>query len=175
MDVMQCDWDGYAMAHNNWRIFHDRAANRMVFFPHGLDQMFGVEKTTPDCPILPHMEGLVARAVVQTPEGRRRYLERMAQLYTNVFHVEAILERVDELAAVLRPALAEYSSQAARRHDDQVQWFKRRIRERDESLSRQLAALVTQPKFDSTGVLKLVGWRRVSWRHRCQHLQRTVV
>jgi spore coat protein H len=161
MDVMQCDWDGYAMAHNNWRIFHDRASNRMVFFPHGLDQMFGVERTTPECPIVPHMQGMIARAVIQTPDGRRRYLERMAQLYTNVFHVDAILKRVDEVAAVIRPVIAESSPQAARRYDNEAQWLKRRIIERDESLSRQLGALATQPHFDSNGVLKVVSWRRM--------------
>lgn len=148
MDVMQCDWDGYAMNHNNWRLFHDKAANKMVFFPHGLDQMFGVERTSPECSILPRMQGTVARAVISTPEGKRQYLERMAQLYTNVWHVDAILKRVDQLAAVIRPAIVESAgSSIARYHDGEVESLKERIRERDQSLRKQLASVRDQAKL----------------------------
>jgi spore coat protein H len=160
MDVMQCDWDGYAMNHNNWRLFHDMEANRMVFFPHGLDQMFGVERTSPECPILPRMRGKVAWAVMSTPDGKLRYLERVAQLYTNVWHVEAILKRVDQLAAVIRPVIAENGPSAARYHDGEVENLKERISERDQSLRRQLASLSNQPKPEPNGSLALSGWNR---------------
>jgi len=161
MDIIECDWDGYAMNHNNWRIFHDLDSNKMVFMPHGLDQMFGVERTTPDCPILPgRLQGLVARAALSTPEGRHRYLERVAQLYTNVFHADALVKRVDELAAVINPAIAEYSPAAARRHEVAVENLKRRILLRDESLSRQLGSTTAEPTFASDGTLRLSGWRR---------------
>jgi spore coat protein CotH len=145
MDVIQVDWDGYAMNRNNWRLFHDLGANKMVFFPHGLDQMFGVQRASPDCPILPHMQGMVARAVIGTPEGRRRYLEKISQLYTNVFHVDALLKRVDEVAAAIRPVIAESDPEAGRRHDEEVRWLKERIRQRDTSLKRQLSAPAGRP------------------------------
>ena len=154
IDVMECDWDGYPMNHNNWRLFHDMDANKMVFLPHGLDQMFGVERTTPECPILPPMHGLVARAVMVTPEGKRLYLERMAQLYTNVWHLDAILKRVDQLAAVMRPAIAESSASAARYHDGEVENLKERITQRDASLRRQLASLSNHAQLEH-----LSGWR----------------
>ena len=159
MDVMQCDWDGYAMKMNNWRIFHDLGAKRMVFIPHGLDQMFGVERTSPDCPILPYMEGMVAQAVVSTPDGRRRYLERMAQLHTNVFKVDAILKRVDETAALIRRAVAQDSAPAARQLDEEVRWLKERIAQRDESLRRQLAAVFAPLNMGTNGVVLLRGWK----------------
>jgi len=160
MDVMQCDWDGYAMNHNNWRLFHDMEANKMVFFPHGLDQMFGVERTSPECPILPRMQGRVARAVLSTADGKSRYLERIQQLYTNVWHADAILKRVDQLAAVIRPAIAETSTSMARYHDGEVQNLKERISQRDDSLRRQIAKLSNQPKVGSSGSLALSGWNR---------------
>jgi len=159
MDVMLCDWDGYAMNHNNWRLFHDQAANKMVFFPHGLDQMFGVERSTPECLILPRMSGKVARAVISNPEGKHLYLERMCELYTNVWNEQAILKRVDQLAAVMRPALAESSSSLARYHDGEVENLKDRISQRDQSLRRQLAGLKDQPKVVN-GELALSGWNR---------------
>ncbi|HZR15846.1 MAG TPA: CotH kinase family protein [Verrucomicrobiae bacterium] len=161
MDVMQCDWDGYAMNHNNWRLFHDKGANKMVFMPHGLDQMFGVERTTPECRILPRMQGRVASAVISNPEGKRRYLERMSQLYTNVWHVEAILKRVDQLAAVIRPAIVESAGPSvARYHDREVNFLKERITQRDESLRQQLATLSTPPSVAVRGSLQLSGWTR---------------
>lgn len=159
MDVLLCDWDGYAMNRNNWRIFHDLGSNRMVFFPHGLDQMFGVARATPELPILPPMQGIVARAVVESAQGRTRYLERLSQLYTNVFRVDALLRRVDELAAVIRPVVAESNQQAARRHDQEVQWLKQRIRQRDESLRRQLTAWANLSRVHTNGAVRLAGWR----------------
>src|SRR5262249_16615995 len=126
----------------------------------GLDQMFGVERTSPECPILPHMQGRVARAVISTPEGKSRYLERVAQLYTNVWHVNAILKRVDELAAVIRPVIAESGTSAARYHDRQIQDLKERISQRDDSLQRQLASLTEQPKLEVNSGMRLSGWGR---------------
>jgi spore coat protein CotH len=158
MDVIQCDWDGYAINKNNWRIFHDLESNKMVFFPHGLDQMFGVARTTPDCPIRPHMQGLVAVALLETPEGRRRYYDRLTQLYTNVFHLEALLQRVDEIAALIQPVIAETNPQAARTHEMAVLRLKKRITDRDRSLSQQLAARISPAQFGSTGVMPLGHW-----------------
>jgi hypothetical protein len=123
--------------------------------------MFGVERTTPECPILPQrLQGRVARVLIATPEGKSQYLERVAQLYTNVWHVDAILKRVEELAAVIRPAIAESSTSSARYHDDQVNDLKERISQRDDSLRRQLARLTQQPKLVGNDTLRLSGWHR---------------
>jgi hypothetical protein len=159
------------MNRNNWRIFHDLGSNKMVFMPHGLDQMFGVDRTTPECSILPPMQGMVARAVLGTAEGRRRYLERMSQLYTSVFHVGAILRRVDELSAVIHPVIAASDSQAARRQEQAVQGLKSRITRRDESLRQQFAALATRPAFDTNGVMRLSGWRPKTQSGTAAHRQ----
>ena len=160
MDVIECDWDGYAMNRNNWRVFHDLESHKMVFMPHGLDQMFGIERATPDCPILPSMQGLVARAVVGTPEGRWRYIKRVSELYTNVFQVNSILKRVDQLAEVIRPALYESGGEAATRQwNGQVRYLKSRIVQRGESLRRQLASVTFPVKFDSKAGIRLAGWK----------------
>ena len=37
---MTWDWDGYVMNRNNYRVYHDLDTGKMVFFPHGMDQMF---------------------------------------------------------------------------------------------------------------------------------------
>ena len=99
----------------------------------------------------------MALSVVSTQEGRRLYFERMSELYTNVWHVQAILRRVDQLAAVIRPVIAESGSSLARYHDGEVENLKERISLRDASLRRQLASLSSQPRVLPR---HLTGWTR---------------
>jgi spore coat protein CotH len=40
VEVIVAHWDGYSLGRNNFRIFHDRGTDRMVFLPQGLDQTF---------------------------------------------------------------------------------------------------------------------------------------
>src|SRR4030095_10472977 len=126
LEVMMGHWDGYAMNKNNYRLFHDAERDKMVFMPHGLDQMLGVIRPIPDSPML-HLEGLVARAVLQTSEGRRRYLQKMSQLMTNVFNVEAIASRVRTIAAQVRPAFAERGQSSAQHFDREMESLCSRI------------------------------------------------
>lgn len=155
MEVMTWHWDGYAMKKNNYRVYHDLDSDRIVFFPHGLDQMFW----EPNGPIFPRMEGLIARAVVGTPEGRRRYQERMGQLLTNVFNVTAITNRAHRLAAQLRPVLAERSPQFANYHAREVAVLCDRIAQRAQSIRQQLSVPIRTLKFDAAGVARLSGWK----------------
>lgn len=159
MEVLMCHWDGYAMNRNNWRLFHDLDSNKMVFMPHGLDQMFGAMRSSPNSSIFPPLQGLVARAVMSTAEGRRRYLDRLSQLTTNVFKVDAVLHRVDELAARIRPVIAESSPDAAARHDTNVERLKGRISQRAESLRSQLGSVLSAPRFEPGKAMRLTGWR----------------
>jgi hypothetical protein len=156
LEVMQCHWDGYALNHNNYRVYHDPDSNKIVFMPHGLDQMFGVERSSASDRIFPHMQGLVAQAVISTPEGHRRYVERMSQLLTNVFQAPAIIARVEELAAVIRPA---FDANQTRWHDQQVNWLKARIRQRANSLQQQLSIPRTPVRFDANGLAQLGDWK----------------
>jgi spore coat protein H len=75
LEVMTWDWDGYMMNRNNYRIYHDLDTGKMVFFPHGMDQMFW-EANHFIIPRPNRFNGLVARAVMETwsraPSWRRR-------------------------------------------------------------------------------------------------------
>ena len=93
MEVILGHWDGYTLGRNNFRVFHDRETDRLVFLPHGLDQT--LQQQTPT---IPNPNGSVARALLEIPEARRRYTERVSQLLTNVFKVDAITNHVHEVA-----------------------------------------------------------------------------
>jgi len=160
MEVLLCHWDGYALNRNNYRLFHDLETDRLIFMPHGLDQMFDWPpgRFPPEGPILPTMNGLVAWAVMSTPQGGRQYLERLGTLRTNVLQEQVVTQRVGELAQRIRPTLAAYDPEAARRHDAAVASLCERITRRLRSVSEQLSAPREPMKFDASGTAPLTHW-----------------
>jgi spore coat protein CotH len=158
LDVVMCNWDGYALNRNNFRLYHDPDSDKIIFMPHGLDQMFGVMRVGTDMPIYPRMQGLVARAVLQTPEGRQRYKERLKELTSTVFKVQAITNRIWQLETQVRPVIAEEGNSAARFQERQAADFARRVVERGHSLQEQLSAPDQGPKFDPSGVVRVTEW-----------------
>ncbi|MEO8426899.1 MAG: CotH kinase family protein [Verrucomicrobiota bacterium] len=161
IEMLLCHWDGYTLNRNNWRVFHDLDSNRMVFIPHGLDQLFGAGRQfDPGSPITPqHLSGTVSRAVLASVEGHRKYLERVGQLYTNVFKVDEILARVDEVARGVSRELAESHPQIAKSIQQRAGSLKQRIIRRDEGLRRQLGGSSNPVEFTGDGVLPLAGWK----------------
>ena len=106
-EVMLGHRDGYCINRNNFRVYHDLDSGKIVFFPHGMDQLLG----TADLPWQPNWAGLVAQAVMSTPEGEHGYAAAFGALLTNGFKIEQLTNRVDELVQELRPVLekAEFS------------------------------------------------------------------
>src|SRR5262249_43945595 len=141
LEIMTCNWDGYCLNRNNYRLFHDLDTDRMVFMPHGLDQMFDFPRGRypVDGTIRPMMKGLVARAVMSTAEGPRRSFARMTQLQTSLFQEDDLIARVQQLAQHIRPTLAAYDLGLAQQHDWAVSSLSERIRQRIRSINDQLA------------------------------------
>ena len=140
LDLLTWNGDGYAMHVNNYRIFHDRKKERLVFLAHGLDQMF----TLPDTPLLAGGDGSVAWAVLSLPEGRRRVLEQMRELRHSLFQPEAMRRRVMEIALPVGLALgreAGLSNAAPPAHSEAVLGWVQRMTERVASIDEQLAGI----------------------------------
>ncbi|HEY0455464.1 MAG TPA: CotH kinase family protein, partial [Verrucomicrobiae bacterium] len=135
LDALDWNWDGYGLNHNNYRVFHDLEKDRMVFFPHGMDQMFWKAEG----PVAPAMKGLVGRAAMQLPQVRQRYLERMKELMGGVFKLETITNRVAELAARVYPALRGLPDQEeASNYPNQLSILFQRIESRYANIEKQL-------------------------------------
>jgi len=158
MEVIMGHWDGYAMNRNNYRVFHDLDTDRMVFLPHGMDQMFGIRRSTPTSTITPMMKGVVARAVMESDDLRRRYLGRIQFLATNVFDVAAITDRARQLSARVQPALAGDFAQLANQNR-YVQSFCERVATRLQSVREQVLRANTPLAFDGTNAVRLANWR----------------
>lgn len=116
LEVITWDWDGYPMKCNNYRIYHDPVRDKFTFLPSGMDQMFG----DPNGSLFPHFEGMVARGVIQTPEGRASYLKRMAEIREKIFVPEKLQQRLLELQKQIQPQLAMIDAGAGRDFPNQV-------------------------------------------------------
>lgn len=163
MEILTCHWDGYSLNRNNYRLFHDLGTGRLIFMPHGMDQMFSwpENRFRTDDSIYQTMNGFISQAVLTTPEGGRLYRERLGTLHTNVVNAEKIVARARELAARIRPTLEAYSPHLARNHDSAVDYLCERITRRSESVHSQLTA-ASKPLAFENGVAYLSQWHRAS-------------
>jgi spore coat protein H len=137
LEVVTCDWDGYPMNRNNYRLYHDPERDKLVFIPSGMDQMFGDTNGT----ILPGFQGMVARAVIETKEGRERYLARLAEIMKTVYKADALVKRLDELEARLKPVLTSIDAGAGRDYPHQVNRLRDAVKQRAKSVEDQLKRL----------------------------------
>jgi hypothetical protein len=137
LEVITWDWDGYPLNRNNYRVYHDPRRDKIVFIPSGMDQMFG----NPHGPVLPGFQGLIARALVETPQGRARYLAKVAALMQKVYRPEALLKRLDALQAQVRPVLASIDPGAGRAYPQHVNRLRQAIPQRAKSITEQLKQL----------------------------------
>ena len=159
MEIMIGHWDGYCRNQNNFRIFHDRANDRMIFLPHGMDQLFGIRRDLADSPIMPKMSGLVAAAILETPEGRLRYMSRLEELHAKVFHVPALTNQIVETAARLRPLLADDPG-ALRQQENGVKQLLDRIPQRFETVGAQLKAMQTPLPPGGKEIVTFTRWEQ---------------
>lgn len=156
LEVMLCHWDGYTFARHNYRAFHDLDARRIVFFPHDLDQMM----QDPNVPIAPGVNGLVAQAVLKLSPTRSLYRQRFTQIYSNIFVLPALTNRIHDRVQQMLPILKAENPNLARDFQNGVNVLRDRIVNRVASLEKQLS----QPppgllKFQD-GVARLNEWRK---------------
>ncbi len=179
VERMTCHWDGYCLNMNNYRVYFDpgRAIapgesnaktpalgesglnSRAVFFPHGMDQMFG----DPGMGLFDHPHPLLTQLVMQNNALRKRYREKIRSLLPLFSPPDKLLARCDNIAARLKPVLAEISEEAANAHADRVRELKERITARAENLKEQIEQPDQEPEqFEKGGVLKLADWNPAS-------------
>ena len=153
LEVMLCHRDGYCLARNNFRVYQERDTDKILFFPHGMDQLFG----SADLPWQPQMAGLVARAILETAEGKKLYREQFQYLFTNCFKAERLSARVQEIVSSLRAALTSSEFAVVQAEATLVC---ERIRERQVNLTVQLARPELKPLEFTNGVAILRDWTK---------------
>jgi hypothetical protein len=107
---------------------------------------------------MPRMQGLVARAVLQVPAYRARYLERVKQLRSTVFLPDQMTKRARAIAAKVKPILEEQDKDRAEEQERRLTTFCEAIERRARSIDQQLATPITPLKFDASGTAALAKW-----------------
>ena len=156
LEMMTWHWDGYLMKKNNYRVYHDPDSDRIVFMPHGMDQMFWEPRGS----IFPQPEGMVASAFLSTPAGKARFRARAAMLTTNVFLVDRMTNRICEVRSRVRPLLAEHDPDQLAQYDAEVRKVARQVEQRGAFLLRMLAGAEAKPLvFNSQHEAPVRGWK----------------
>lgn len=159
MEILVGHWDGYSIHTNNYRLYHDPGTDKMVFITHGLDWAF----RRPNLSIHTPLKSIVGRALFETGEGASLFRNRIGSLFTNVFQVELITNRMDQALRKLRSA--GLSAAELAKVEKNAAIMRERIVLRGVRVSEQLAGIEPPAlKFDQTGVVHLDGWREESDR-----------
>jgi spore coat protein H len=154
LDIMTSNWDGYTMKHNNYRLFHDMKADRFIFIPHGMDQMF--ERTNGS--IYPRFRGLVARSIARLPAARLQVFDRMNALLGNEFKAEKINRRIQEITSAIQTFLREKDSYRAKRQQSSALSLQYQVTRRATFLKNELGAGSRVPKFGPSGSIRVSQW-----------------
>lgn len=153
IEAFTAHWDGYCGNINNYRIYDDPGSGKLVFLPHGTDQLFGNN----DFPLM-LTRGMVAQALLSIPEEREKYLERCNLLRTKAFDPAVIGKRIDEVTAKMIPVVQEMNPDAGRNQQGHAQGLKQRIADRAKSIDRQLNIHPKPLKFAADGTAATTGW-----------------
>jgi spore coat protein H len=158
LQIMTWDWDGYVMKPNNYRVYHDLGTGKMVILPHGMDQMFW-EVNHFIIPRPPVFNGLLARAVMETPEGNKLYRQRFGEVFTNVFQIEMLTNRVEELAALIRPVLVQlYGEGAGNNYDGEAKKMHDLLVAQHANFQRRLTEPEPKPIIFTSGTAMITNW-----------------
>jgi len=155
LQVMTEDWDGYPCNRNNYRVYHDPSAGRFTFMPHGMDQMFGQG----GMPLNRGFEGMVAARIIQAPEWRSGYFDRIETLLTNVFTTNAILANFDAAVSRREPALSKLSRGEADDIRSNTRDLRRRIIDRVADIHRQIASRPKPSRILANGLIEVGRWQ----------------
>lgn len=137
IEAITWDWDGYPFKCNNYRVYHDPVKDKITFIPSGMDQMFG----DVNGPIVPGFGGMVASGLMDTPEGRKRYIARANEIMKSVYKTDDLVKRLDELEKRIQPELAKVNAGAGRDYKNQVNRLREAIRQREKVVNEQLKKL----------------------------------
>lgn len=94
---------------NNFFAYHDPATDRFVFIPHGADLTLGLAAGSvydigPSTPVLfaPKVDASIATRLWADPTFRTELVARIQWVLDEVWDVQALVDRADQLAALVR-------------------------------------------------------------------------
>ena len=137
LQILGTDWDGYVRNRNNYRVYLP-TGGKAVFIPHGMDQMF----QNPGEGLWHGWGGLAARAILDTPEGKKKALERLKEMTDKHFTPDKFNPRIDLWAKRAKEGLAAQNKDWANQFEGEVKNEKNRLKERYDLVRRELPKLM---------------------------------
>ncbi len=137
LQIVTADWDGYIRKPNNYRLYFPKNGGKAVFIPHGMDQMW----QNPGEQIWHGWGGMVARAILDYPDGKKKTAEKLKEMLEKYFTVEKLNKRIDELAPRIQDAMKTIDKNLAKGHENEVRGLKDRLKQRVEYLTKELPKL----------------------------------
>ncbi|MGL6075813.1 MAG: CotH kinase family protein [Fimbriiglobus sp.] len=137
LQILGTDWDGYTRNRNNYRLYLPKNG-KAIFIPHGMDQMFG----NPSEGLWHGWGGMVARAILDHPEGKKKTLERLKEMNEKHFKPEKIHARIDEWTKRGKEGLALQNKDWANQYENEAKNQKARVKERYEYIQKELPKLL---------------------------------
>lgn len=154
LELFTSHTDGYARNRNNYRLYHDPSTGKFNFLVHGLDWAYADTGVSID----PPRSSLITKAVLQTPQGRQLYRERVRELYTNVFRVDVMTNRVNAAIASLQRAAR--STNEAREFRNWGREMNDRLVARHQNIAEQLARPEPKPlALETNATILLTSWQ----------------
>ena len=98
LEFLMDHWDGYVSA-NNYRLYLDPKTDQFYFLPHGMDQLF--RNYAGD--LYRSVRGIVAQAILETPDGWELYMQQVEDLMANVLTPEIVQEYLQPRYELVRP------------------------------------------------------------------------
>ena len=102
-EVMIGHWDGYTLNPNNYRLYFTGDTRRAVFLVHGTDQTF--QKSHAE--LFPDARGRVAKRVLDEPEWRSAYEQRVRELLPLFAPSDSLIQRVRKRAVRLHAVVKD--------------------------------------------------------------------
>jgi hypothetical protein len=151
MEVLIGHWDGYCLGKNNFRIYADPESQKLFFLPTGMDQVF----SKADMPWKPQMAGLVARSILEIPEGENLYAQAFQSLLNTVLIPERLTNRVRQHTLALKPYLSKKEYESVEEESFELC---RQITEREKYLRHALHQSKTIIPLFIQNMANLQGW-----------------
>ncbi len=113
LNVLVGSWDDYWYLKNNYYLYHNTATDKFEFIPYDYDNTYGVDWVGGDWATrdiyhwgnVQEKRPLVTR-ILALPEYRYRYTKYLETFMNNEFSFEAQEPRIDQLKALITPAVA---------------------------------------------------------------------
>ena len=157
VEALTSHWDGYSRNRNNFRIYAEPDTGRLVFLPNDLDQLF----REPGHSIFePGENGLVTKAILNTPPARQMFWRRSCFIATNIFNYTDLSNRVVQTAFRLKEALKDLNdARTLREVETRERSLLQALAVRAETARKQTVELARRlARFDQEGFCPLSQW-----------------